>query len=266
MTTLTALSLHFPLVWYGFLLLFGLALGSFYNVVIYRLPRMLTQTADDEPITLSTPGSSCPQCRQPIAWRDNIPLLSFLWLGRRARCCQARISWSYPLTELATGLLFILAGALLAPGLALAGGLVLLSCLLILARIDARTQLLPDRLTLPLLWAGLLFNLNEVYIALPDAVAGAMAGYLALWSVYWLFRLLTGKEALGYGDFKLLAALGAWCGWQALPQVLLLASARGLAWTLLQRLWTRQSLQQPLAFGPWLALAGGGVFLWQQMV
>ena len=234
MTILTALSLHFPLVWYGFLLLFGLALGSFYNVVIYRLPRMLTQTADDERITLSTPGSSCPQCRQPI--------------------------------ELATGLLFILAGALLAPGLPLAGGLLLLSFLLMLARIDARTQLLPDRLTLPLLWAGLLFNLNEVYIALPDAVAGAMAGYLALWSVYWLFRLLTGKEALGYGDFKLLAALGAWCGWQVLPQVLLLASACGLVWTLLQRLWTRQSLQQPLAFGPWLALAGGGIFLWQQMV
>lgn len=266
MTTLAALSLHFPFVWYGFLLLFGLALGSFYNVVIYRLPRMLTQTADDERITLSTPGSSCPQCRQPIAWRDNIPLLSFLWLGRRARCCQAPIAWSYPLTELATGLLFILAGALLAPGLPLAGGLVLLSFLLILARIDARTQLLPDRLTLPLLWAGLLFNLNEVYIALPDAVAGAMAGYLALWSVYWLFRLLTGKEALGYGDFKLLAALGAWCGWQVLPQVLLLASASGLVWTLLQRLWTRQSLQQPLAFGPWLALAGGSIFLWQQMV
>ncbi len=209
MTTLAALSLHFPFVWYGFLLLFGPALGSFYNVVIYRLPRMLTQTADDERITLSTPGSSCPQCRQPIARRDNIPLLSFLWLGRRARCCQAPIAWSYPLTELATGLLFILAGALLAPGLPLAGGPVLLSFLLILARIDARTQLLPDRLTLPLLWAGLLFNLNEVYIALPDAVAGAMAGYLALWSVYWLFRLLTGKEALGYGDFKLLAALGA---------------------------------------------------------
>ena len=150
--------------------------------------------------------------------------------------------------------------------LPLAGGLVLLSFLLILARIDARTQLLPDRLTLPLLWAGLLFNLNEVYIALPDAVAGAMAGYLALWSDYWLFRLLTGKEALGYGDFKLLAALGAWCGWQVLPQVLLLASASGLVWTLLQRLWTRQSLQQPLAFGPWLALAGGSICLWQQMV
>ncbi len=132
--------------------------------------------------------------------------------------------------------------------------------------VAAGIQLLPDRLTLPLLWAGLLFNLNEVYIALPDAVAGAMAGYLALWSVYWLFRLLTGKEALGYGDFKLLAALGAWCGWQVLPQVLLLASASGLVWTLLQRLWTRQSLQQPLAFGPWLALAGGSIFLWQQMV
>ncbi len=136
-----------------------------------------------------------------------------------------------------------------------------------LARIDARTQLLPDRLTLPLLWAGLLFNLNEVYIALPDAVAGAMAGYLALWSVYWLFRLLTGKEALGYGDFKLLAALGAWCGWQVLPQVLL-CSPRPAGWCgpccSACGPGSRCSSRWPSA--PWLALAGGGIFLWQQMV
>ena len=137
--------------------------------------------------------------------------------------------------------------------------------MLILAAIDAQTQLLPDRLTLPLLWAGLLFNLTDLFAPLAEAVVGAMAGYLSLWSVYWVFRLLTGKEALCYGDFKLLAALGAWLGWQALPHTLLLASASGLIWTLLQRLVTRRSLEQPLAFGPWLALAGGGIFLWGQV-
>ena len=167
--------------------------------------------------------------------------------------------------ELATGALFVLAGYLMAPGVPLLGGLILLSLLLILAAIDAQTQLLPDGLTLPLMWAGLLFNLSATYVPLAEAVVGAMAGYLSLWSVYWVFRLLSGKEALGYGDFKLLAALGAWLGWQALPQTLLLASASGLVWTLLQRLITRQSLQQPLAFGPWLALAGGGIFLWGQI-
>ena len=150
--------------------------------------------------------------------------------------------------ELTTGALFVLAGYLMAPGMPLLGGLIFVSVLLILAAIDAQTQLLPDRLTLPLLWAGLLFNLSDTFAPLAEAVIGAMVGYLSLWSVYWVFRLLTGKEALGYGDFKLLAALGA-C----------------LVWTLLQRLVTRRSLEQPLAFGPWLALAGGGIFLWSQV-
>ena len=160
----------------------------------------------------------------------------------------------------------MLAGYLLTPGLPLLGGLILLSTLLVLAIIDGQTQLLPDRLTLPLLWAGLLFNLNGTFVPLSEAVIGAMTGYLSLWTVYWLFRLLTGKEALGYGDFKLLAALGAWSGWQILPQTLLCASASGLIWTLLQRRITLQSLDQPLAFGPWLALAGSGLFLWTQML
>lgn len=179
----------------------------------------------------------------------------------RARCCGQPISRRYPLMELTTGALFVLAEYLMAPGMPLLGGLIFVSVLLILAAIDAQTQLLPDRLTLPLLWAGLLFNLSDTFAPLAEAVIGAMVGYLSLWSVYWVFRLLTGKEALGYGDFKLLAALGAWLGWQPLPQTLLLASASGLVWTLLQRLVTRRSLEQPLAFGPWLALAGGGIFV-----
>lgn len=253
---------QYPSIWGGFLFLSGLAFGSFFNVVIHRLPLMM---AHAEGINLCFPASFCPQCREPIAWRDNIPLLSFLFLKGRSRCCGEPISPRYPLMELATGALFMLVGYLIPPGIPLLGGLLLLSVLLILATIDAQTQLLPDGLTLPLLWAGLLFNLSDTFAPLAEAVIGAMAGYLSLWSVYWVFRLLTGKEALGYGDFKLLAALGAWLGWQALPQTLLLASASGLVWTLLQRLITRQSLQQPLAFGPWLALAGGGIFLWSQV-
>ncbi|VUS29054.1 Type 4 prepilin-like proteins leader peptide-processing enzyme [Klebsiella pasteurii] len=253
---------QYPSIWGGFLFLSGLAFGSFFNVVIHRLPLMM---AHAEGINLCFPASFCPQCREPIAWRDNIPLLSFLFLKGRSRCCGEPISPRYPLMELATGALFMLVGYLIPPGIPLLGGLLLLSVLLILATIDAQTQLLPDGLTLPLLWAGLLFNLSDTFAPLAEAVIGAMAGYLSLWSVYWVFRLLTGKEALGYGDFKLLAALGAWLGWQALPQTLLLASASGLVWTLLQRLITRQSFQQPLAFGPWLALAGGGIFLWSQV-
>lgn len=253
---------QFPLIWGGFLFLSGLAFGSFFNVVIHRLPLMMEYA---EGVNLCLPASFCPQCRQPIAWRDNIPLLSFLWLKGRSRCCGLPISRRYPLMELATGALFMLVGYLIPPGMPLLGGLILLSLLLILAAIDAQTQLLPDRLTLPLLWAGLLFNLTDLFAPLAEAVVGAMAGYLSQWSVYWVFRLLTGKEALGYGDFKLLAALGAWLGWQALPHTLLLASASGLIWTLLQRLVTRRSLEQPLAFGPWLALAGGGIFLWGQV-
>ena len=264
MTLLAAFSLQFPLIWGGFLFIFGLCFGSFFNVVIYRLPLMLMAEEGKERLSLSFPPSFCPQCRQPVAWRDNVPLFSFLLLEGRSRCCARPISHRYPLTELFCGLLFVLAGYLLTPGVALLGGLGLLSTLLVLAIIDARTQLLPDRLTLPLLWGGLLFNLNATFVPLTEAVIGAMAGYVSLWVVYWVFRLLTGKEALGYGDFKLLAALGAWSGWQALPHTLLLASASGLICTLVLRRLTHQPLDRPLAFGPWLALAGGGLFLWTQ--
>ena len=202
---------QYPSIWGGFLFLSGLAFGSFFNVVIHRLPLMMERA---EGVNLCLPASFCPQCRQPIAWRDNIPLLSFLFLKGRSRCCGEPISPRYPLMELATGALFMLVGYLIPPGIPLLGGLIFVSVLLILAAIDAQTQLLPDRLTLPLLWAGLLFNLSDTFAPLAEAVIGAMVGYLSLWSVYWVFRLLTGKEALGYGDFKLLAALGAWLGWQ----------------------------------------------------
>ncbi|WP_390216589.1 prepilin peptidase [Brenneria goodwinii] len=277
MEPLTALSETYPAGWLVSLAALGLIVGSFLNVVIYRLPRMLERRwrddarrllalppAETEPrYDLLLPPSSCPRCRRPIAARDNIPLLSWLLLRGRARCCGWRIPWSYPLIELAAMLLFLLAGGLMPVGWPLAGALLLLPWLLTLAAIDARTWLLPDALTLPLLWLGLGFNLFDTFVPLAQAVAGAMAGYLLPWCLLWGFKLLRGKDGLGYGDLKLLAALGAWLGWQALPHLLLIAAGGGILATLIQRGLTRQSVAQPLAFGPWLALGGAVCLLLQ---
>lgn len=254
--------------WLGLLALTGLMVGSFLNVVIFRLPVMLARrwrsegrlhlaisAFEDEPIfNLWWPLSACPHCRRPIAMKDNIPLLSWLWLRGRACCCRQPLSRQYPLIESLTMLAFLGAGALWPPGAGLWGALILWSFLLVLAAIDINTRLLPDCLTLPLLWLGLLFNLFETFAPLEDAVVGAIAGYLSLWLLYWVFRVLSGKEALGYGDFKLLAALGGWLGWRALPEVVLIAALSGLIVTLLWRALRHESAARPLAFGPWLAL------------
>lgn len=275
MNLLLNFTLAFPLVWLCSVALLGAIVGSFLNVVIYRLPVMLEarwqreallQLAQPLPaqvprFNLLLPHSCCPHCQQPIAAKDNIPLLSFLWLKGKARCCGGRISWRYPLVEVVTALLFTLAAVVLPLGIPLLGAWIFLALLLALAVIDHHIQLLPDVLTLPLLWIGLLFNLQGHFVDLEAAIIGAMAGYLCLWSLFWLFKLATGKDGLGYGDFKLLAALGAWLGWQALPQVILLAASCGLVFTLLQRTVTRKGYQQPLAFGPWLALAGAANML-----
>ncbi|AHG18849.1 prepilin peptidase [Chania multitudinisentens RB-25] len=260
----------FPVLWLCSVGALGVIAGSFLNVVIYRVPVMLEmrwrceallQLAQPlpEPIprfNLLLPHSCCPYCQHPVAARDNIPLLSFLLLKGKARCCGERISWRYPLVEAVTAGLFVLAALALPLGMPLLGAWIFLAVLLALAVIDHHTQLLPDMLTLPLLWVGLLFNLQGHFVPLEQAIIGAMAGYLSLWGVFWLFKLATGKEALGYGDFKLLAALGAWLGWQALPQVILLAATSGLLFTVMQRVLARTDLSQPLAFGPWLALGG----------
>ncbi|WP_244613030.1 prepilin peptidase [Modicisalibacter radicis] len=262
-----------PLLLWPLVAVLGLCLGSFVNVVIARLPPMLMRQWHEEAraalqmdvdpevaelprVNLVTPGSHCPHCAARIAWHDNIPLLGYL--KRRGRCahCSQPISARYPLIELAGGVLAVavvaLHGATLA-SLALIGACL---ALLALAVIDLRTQLLPDVLTLPLLWAGLLYQLCFQPWQLSNAVIGAVAGYLVLWAFYWLFRLITGKEGMGYGDFKLLAALGAWLGWPMLPLLLILSAGVGAVVGSIAQLTIPRLRGMPLPFGPFLALAG----------
>lgn len=259
-----------PLPWLAMMaFVVGTLLGSFLNVVIVRLPVMLMQqwrqeareslaleTEDMPAYNLCTPRSQCPRCRAPIAWHDNLPLIG--WLKRRGRCahCQGRISAQYPLVELTAGLLlFSVVMVHGATWSALAwGGLCL--ALLVVAVIDLRTQLLPDIITLPLLWAGLVYQLVFQPYWLGNAVIGALAGYLLLWGFYWLFKWITGKEGMGYGDFKLLAALGAWFGWTMLPILLILSAGLGAVIGGLLQLTHPRLRGMPLPFGPFLALAG----------
>ena len=249
--------------------LLGLVVGSFLNVVIYRLPKMMEQTwrrecceflEQPEPtepvITLALPNSSCRSCGAAIKPWHNVPVISYLLLMGKCASCGNRISLRYPLVEITTGLLSLAAAITFGPSWELAGALVLLWSLVALTGIDIDTQLLPDSITLPLLWLGLLFNLFGVFTDLSSAVVGAMLGYGALWSVYWLFKLATGKEGMGYGDFKLLAALGAWFGWQALPLIIILSSFVGAALGIALVVIKRQGRDVPMPFGPYLAGAG----------
>jgi len=249
----------------------GLCVGSFVNVVIYRLPKMLDRgwraqcaelagesVAESPPYNLVIPRSQCPSCGHPISALENIPVLSYMVLRGRCKACKARISARYPLVEVLTGALTV-AAALRFHGIpTIAAACVLLWTLVALTFIDFDTQLLPDNITLPLIWAGLLVNIAGIMpgVTLRDAVLGAVAGYLALWIVYWLFKLIRGKEGMGYGDFKLLAALGAWLGWQMLPLIVLLSSLVGAAIGIGLVVFKGRDHQVPLAFGPFLAIAG----------
>lgn len=248
----------------------GLLVGSFLNVVIYRLPlimerrwqqearEILGTPAEELPaaLTLSKPASRCPACGVPIKAWQNIPLVSWLAMRGKAACCGVAISPRYPLVELLTGLMSAACAWRFGFGLELAGALALSWALIALAFIDLDTQLLPDDITLPLLWAGLAFALLGGLVPLESAVIGAIAGYLALWLVFWGFKLVTGKEGLGYGDFKLLAALGAWLGWAALPQIILLSSIVGAVTGITLVLLRRQQRGAAMPFGPFLAAAG----------
>jgi leader peptidase (prepilin peptidase)/N-methyltransferase len=257
------------------LALLGLCIGSFLNVVIHRLPLMLerawkrdsaetlgvTVEDDADAVTLVRPRSRCPSCGHVIAWHENIPVASWLWLRGKCSACKTNISPRYPLIEVLTGVLFAAVGwrfgatptALLWCGFA--------AVLVALAGIDWDTTLLPDNLTLPLLWAGLVASALGWTIALPDALWGAVAGYLSLWSVYWLFKLATGKEGMGFGDFKLLAALGAWLGLKMVLPIVLAASVLGAIVGIAMKLASTLREGRYIPFGPFLAGAGLVVML-----
>ncbi len=250
-------------------LVFGLAIGSFLNVVILRLPKMMEnewhqQAAElrgeplleSPPFNLVRPRSHCTACGHAITVRENIPVLGWLMLRGRCSGCDVRISARYPLIELSSGLLAALAVWRFGVSAQGAAAMLLSFLLIALTFIDFDTQLLPDDLTLPLLWIGLALNLSGLFAPVRDALIGAMAGYLLLWSIYWLFKLATGREGMGYGDFKLLAALGAWFGWQALPAIILLASLVGACVGIGLILLRQHGRQVPIPFGPYLAGAG----------
>ena len=256
-------------------LLVGLCAGSFLNVVIHRLPMMLDrgwkqqcaelggETLPDAPAyNLVVPRSACPACGHRIGALENIPVVSWLALRGKCKACGGAISARYPVVEILGGLFAawsVYRFGLTPKGV---GAAILLWSLLALTMIDIDTQLLPDDITLPLVWTGLLFNLWGVFVPLASAVVGAIAGYLSLWGVYWLFKLIRGKEGMGYGDFKLLAALGAWLGWQMLPLIVLLSSLVGAAVGLALVALKGRDHNVPLAFGPYLAAAGAIALFW----
>ena len=253
----------------------GLLVGSFLNVVIHRLPKIMEQDWQAQcaelrgetptvqgKLGLATPRSRCPQCGHRISALENIPILSYLVLGGKCRGCGAAIGLRYPMVEALTGLLFGFAAWKLGGTPAAAGALLFIAAMVALTFIDFDTQLLPDDITLPLLWAGLLFNTFGVFTDLRSAVFGAAAGYLSLWSIYWAFKLATGKEGMGYGDFKLLAAIGAWLGWQMLPATILLSSLVGAVVGIALIVLARHGRNVPIPFGPYLAAAGVIALFW----
>jgi leader peptidase (prepilin peptidase)/N-methyltransferase len=249
--------------------IFGLLIGSFLNVVIHRLPKIMQRESDNyvahesgKPIphtdkyNLMVPRSACPNCGHQITALENIPVISYLFLRGRCIACKAPISVRYPFIELFTGVLSAFLIWHFGSGWNGLATLLFAYFLIALTFIDADTQLLPDDLTYPLLWCGLLLNLHRLFVPITDAVIGAAAGYLVLWSVYWLFKLVTGKEGMGYGDFKLLAALGAWLGWQMLPIVVLLSSIVGAIVGIMLIVFKKLGRDNPIPFGPYLAAAG----------
>lgn len=263
----------------GFLIfsvsLIGLLVGSFLNVVIYRIPEMMQRTwrqdccelleqpvEKSERFNLVTPNSRCPECGTPIKPWQNIPVLSYLILGGKCGHCKAKISIRYPIIEAVTAALSGFLAYHYGPTPELAFTLLLTWTLISLTMIDIDHQLLPDSMTLPLMWLGIVANLNGVFVSLEEAVLGAIFGYLSLWSVYWLFKLLTGKEGMGFGDFKLLAALGAWMGWQALPLIIILSSLVGAVIGIAGILIMGRDRNVAIPFGPYLAIAGWIALIW----
>ncbi len=243
----------------------GLMIGSFLNVVIYRLPKMMEieweqNCSEEKPLerkfNLASPASSCPHCSHRISAIENIPVLSYCWLKGKCSQCKKSISLRYPAIELLSALSVALSFWHFGYSFTAIAASFFILALITLTAIDLDTHLLPDTITLPLLWLGLLFNLNEGFVDINSAVIGAALGYLILWSVYWLFKLITKKEGMGYGDFKMLAAIGAWFGWQALPAVILLSSLAGSIAGLTMITFGKSHRNSQIPFGPFIAAAG----------
>jgi leader peptidase (prepilin peptidase)/N-methyltransferase len=268
-----------PMVLLALAFILGLIVGSFLNVVIYRLPLMMEREwraqcheflelpapvleRPAEKFNLAQPGSHCPHCKHAIGAGENIPVFSYLL--QRGKCihCKGVISPRYPILETVTGIFSLLIVANFGIAWLTLALLVFTWALIVLTMIDLDRQLLPDDITLPLLWLGLIINSQGLLTTLENAVWGAIAGYLILWSVYWIFKLLTGKEGMGYGDFKLLSALGAWLGWQALPQIILLSSLVGAVVGISMIVLKGRDKNIPIPFGPYLASAGFIALLW----
>jgi leader peptidase (prepilin peptidase)/N-methyltransferase len=262
-------------------LVLGLCIGSFLNVVIHRLPKMMERAwrADcaelagqpapkEEPYNLLVPRSNCPGCGRRIGAIENLPIAS--WLALRGKCagCGKRISLRYPMVELLSGLGAAWSAWHFGYGVAALAGALFIWCTIALAFIDHATGYLPDDITLPLMWAGLLFNAASTFVPLIDAVFGAAAGYLSLWLIYWAYRLATGKEGMGFGDFKMSAAIGAFLGWQLLPLVILLSSVVGLVFGVLQMVAARRGWDAAFRFhfGPYLAIAAIAAMFWGQPI
>ncbi|AWB59604.1 A24 family peptidase [Colwellia sp. Arc7-D] len=269
-----------PAYFYTIVVVFSLLIGSFLNVVIYRLPKMLEQgwksecrefladelakpiQVDESPITLSTPSSSCPKCQHKIRFYENIPVISWVFLKGKCSQCKVKISLRYPMVELATAMLSVVIAANYGVTFTTFMLLVLTWGLICLTLIDVDHMLLPDQITLPLLWLGLLVNINGAIVPLHDAVVGAVAGYMSLFSIFWLFKLITGKDGMGHGDFKLVALFGAWIGWQLLPLLILMASAVGAVIGISLMVFKNHQREQAIPFGPYLAVAGWITLLW----
>lgn len=283
MTDFISLMSNNQALFFTFTFIFSLMIGSFLNVVIFRLPKMLEQgwkkecrefladelakpikdnDANEATITLSKPSSTCPSCQHKIRFYENIPVLSWLLLRGKCSQCHSKISLRYPLVELSTALLSVVIATHYGVTLTTLFLLVLTWGLVCLTLIDFDHMLLPDQITLPLLWLGLLVNINGAIVPLSDSVIGAVAGYMSLFSIFWLFKLITGKEGMGHGDFKLVAVFGAWIGWQLLPLLILMASAVGAIIGISMMLFKNHQREQVIPFGPYLAIAGWITLLW----
>lgn len=268
-----------PWLFFSALFFLGLCVGSFLNVVIYRLPAMLERDwrvqcheylelgdakIDDQlqHLSLSKPDSTCPYCGHKIRAWENIPVMSYLFLKAKCSSCSATISLRYPAIEFLTGVLSVIVALQFGISLATFAALLLTWTLIALTLIDYDKQLLPDDLTLPLLWLGLFFSFFDVFTNTQSSLVGAMLGYMILWSVFQLFKMVTGKEGMGFGDFKLLAALGAWLGWELLPQIILMSSLVGAITGIFMLITGLTKRQQPIPFGPYLAAAGWIALIW----